>query len=633
MTQEEFFTKLYKKEFNDRQINQLIRIYTEGIDASYLNKDVEIDDLRKLYQIIKANDETSATYKSALRGEVNIIKFINYNYDADRLQDLFYLEEKGISTDSILSPNFSKEQFKWLYKGREDGYDVSWFAFEEFSESKMKTAFECCKKGIDLSSYILNYNDDQFAVIFDAFLYCKEHKPINIKYLEDPRLSHRQMQAILNGLKGGVDVSKFADIKYNSDQMTIISNLLKDKVDITTFIDETYSAKQMLYFGNIYKKLNEKTKEIISNDYNEAQLSFLLECTRNGVNFDKIKEIANPKYSLQRMRLILNAPKSEIEKYKDLSISDETLFLYDKKFISSLEGNFNLDDVEDIASKSFKFRMTRNYPPSFSEQKNTYYTDGEDILEITNVSNEYKSRMQEEMLPFNPHANLISSFGFCETLYILEENPTVASSFFDKFYYPEWNEDKQELVIRELFSGDEKTYKNPAIEQMQPAKLLKTFFTNDLYYTYGYEYLSPYEANSKFYSILENLNLNIEDYFITEDVYGEDGIVVEKLCIKIDDLKDRTDFFGKPLTIKEARQILEDEASTIEKLHNQNYFIMTFYDKEGNILDDYDEVYTLREVNQFLNFEYRNAEELIGCYKLSDCIKVLKSHDFNAEER
>lgn len=633
MTQEEFFTKLYKKEFNDRQINQLIRIYTEGIDASYLDKNVDIDDLRKINQIMKINDAVSAVYKSAMRSEVNIIKFINYTYEPDRLQDLIYLEEKGISTDTILSPDFTNEQFKWLYKGRENGYDVSWFAYDNFSADKMKTAFEACKKGINLSTHILKFNDDQFNVIFEAFLYCKEHKPINIKYLDNPELSHRQMQAILNGLKGGIDVSKFADIKYNPDQMTIISNLLKDNIDITSFINESYSAKQMMYFGNIYKILKDKTSELLDINYNEAQLSFLLECVQNGTSFAKLKEIANPEYSIQRMRLILNAPKDKIEKYKDLSISDETLFLYDKKFITSLENKFDLDDIENIVSKTFRMSRIREYPPSFSEQKNTYYTNGEDILEITNVSNEYKTQMQEDMLPFNINTDLVSSFGFYEILYILEENKDLAQEFINKFYYPEWNEAKQDLVIRELFSGNEKHYRNPSMEQMEPSKILKAFFLDDVHYAYGYEYFSHYDTNYRLYDLLENLDIDINKYFITEDVYGTDGRIEEKLCIKIDDLKGKTTFFGKPLDLYAAKQILEEEAERMEKIYNQNYFIMTFYDKNGEIIDDYDEVYTMREINQFLSLDCKDMEEMIGCYRLGDCIKALNSHNIITEER
>lgn len=628
MTQEEFFTELYKKNFNDKQINQLIRIYTEGFDASYLGKEVDVDDLRKISQILKDKNELSEAYEFGLKNKVDFVKFLYKEYTYNRLKTLLILESDSINTDLISSPLFSDEQFDCLRKGLENEYDVSWFADEKISVEKMKIALKCCAKEIDLSHYIKRFTDKQLEVLYDAFLYCKEHESINIKFLDNPNFTHRQMQIILNGLKGKVDVSKFASEKYNPDQMTMISNLLKENIDITSFLDEKYTATQMYYYGHMYKFDKKTTLELINPKFNDAQLSFLLDCIKERKSSETIKEIANPEYSLQRMRLIINTKKENREKYKDMSITDETLFLYDKKFINNLSEKYeDISEVEDIVSDTFKIHLPkRSKEPLFvSCEENVYYTNGEDIIEVSNVTDEYtrEARQDYDHLYFNAERAFVNEFGYHEVLYILEKNSEKVKNFIDKYYYPYWEQSTNTLCITELFSGVTKTFKNPSLEYLEPTRIINSFFTDDLPYAYAREYLTPYEANYKLYELLENLNVDINEYFITEDVYDSEGRVMEKLCINKEILSQCRDFAGNPVSEMSAKGTLEKHAAAIEAMYNQDYFIITIYDKKGNIIDDCPDIYTMRDVNDILKFDLSGTTEMIGCRNVSECIRSL----------
>lgn len=628
MTQEEFFTELYKKQFNDKQINQLIRIYTEGADASYFGNSIDVDELRKINQILKDKNEISEIYKDALKNKVDFIKFLHKEYDVERLRILLALEVDGINTDLILSPEFSDEQFNFLRKGLIKKLDISWFADETIPAEKMKIALKSSEKEIPMPHYIKRFSDKQLEVLYDALLYCKEVEAINVNFLDNPNFTSRQMQIILNGLKGKVDVSKYAFEKYSPDQMTIISNFLKEKIDITEFLDEKYSATQMLYYGNMAKIDKKIAIELLNPDFDDAQLSFLLDCIKTRKNTEKIKEIAKPEYSLQRMRLILNAKKENKELYKDLSITDQTLFLFDKGFIKNLSEKYeDIFDLEDVVSDTYKIHIPkRNKEPLFvSCEKNSYYTNGEDIIEITNVTDEYtREARNTDDLFFDVERRLVHEFGFPEVSYIIEKNIKKAQEFIDKYYYPYWDKETQTLCVVELFSGNKKNYKNPTLENLEPNKILSNFFVDTLPYAYAYEYTTPYEANSQLYDLLQNLEIDINEYFITENVYDNEGRILEKLCLNKEHLNNYKDFRGNPIDEREAQHMIEREAAQIEAMYNQDYFIMTIYDKKGRLIDDTPDVYTMRDVNDILKFDLSNPEELIGCTRLSDAVRILQ---------
>ena len=108
-------------------------------------------------------------------------------------------------------------------------------------------------RAVDFSQYA-EYDDDQITEIREGLIWNAEHpnKQIDISLYANPKYNDIQMDAIRTGLQNGVDVSIYADPKYYGDQMYGIREGLEwnaehpDKqIDVSLYADPKYDYGQM----------------------------------------------------------------------------------------------------------------------------------------------------------------------------------------------------------------------------------------------------------------------------------------------------------------------------------------------------------------------------------------------------
>ena len=96
------------------------------------------------------------------------------------------------------------------------------------------------------------FDDDQMRWIRDGL-----EQGLDVSWYADPKYNGDQMLQILVGLERGLDVSVYADPKYDENQMRMIYQGLRDGLDISIYADPKYGWKQM---NEIRKSLEKKNK-------------------------------------------------------------------------------------------------------------------------------------------------------------------------------------------------------------------------------------------------------------------------------------------------------------------------------------------------------------------------------------
>lgn len=86
-----------------------------------------------------------------------------------------------------------------------------------------------------------NYNDDQIEEIEIAV-----EEGLDVKYLLNENLDCNQMYEISEGMKAGLDVSLYADAKFNDVKMRMIRFALTHELDIKDILDENLSRQEMI---------------------------------------------------------------------------------------------------------------------------------------------------------------------------------------------------------------------------------------------------------------------------------------------------------------------------------------------------------------------------------------------------
>jgi hypothetical protein len=223
MNTEEFINYLTEKEFNDKQINQLIKIREIG------------------YDLIKYVDEDSNM-------SVEIIKE-GYIKPTDNIEKLRNLKNR------LLKNKYSNSQLTEILDGYKENIDYKIYTDIKYDGVQMMQI----KNGLKNNINILNY--------------CNEY------------YDGRQMFAIRYGLENNVDINKYNNLKYNGSQMDLFNDILiynkenPDKeINILLFENEKIPSYEMhgLFIKlqsddqdekiEVYRKINEYNKEININN-------------------------------------------------------------------------------------------------------------------------------------------------------------------------------------------------------------------------------------------------------------------------------------------------------------------------------------------------------------------------------
>ena len=118
---------------------------------------------------------------------------------------------------NIDKSKFNSKQWQEIQTGKEEDVDVSIYAYPKFYWQEMRDVRIALKYGIDLSGVIKKYSYGQIN-----FLIKQLEKGLDISAYADPKFDATQMHRISEGVRQGVDVSIYADPSFTADQMTHI---------------------------------------------------------------------------------------------------------------------------------------------------------------------------------------------------------------------------------------------------------------------------------------------------------------------------------------------------------------------------------------------------------------------------
>jgi hypothetical protein len=245
MNIESFINYLIEKGFEDRQINQLIKIQEAGYNlVNYIDND---------------NNE-----------EIKIIEseYIKITDDMDKLREL-----KNI----LINNKFTNSQLSEIIDGYKNNINYKAYAKKEYNGYQMFEFKRCLEEGLDVSiCYENKYNFDQIQQVRFGL-----EEGVNILNYCDNTFKYGQMSEVRNGLFAGIDVTKYNNIKYNNEQMHMLKNILiynkenpKSEIDVSLFQNEKIGYEKMNeFFYNLkYGDHNTKIKTYKRlNEYNELK--------------------------------------------------------------------------------------------------------------------------------------------------------------------------------------------------------------------------------------------------------------------------------------------------------------------------------------------------------------------------
>ncbi|MDU2095110.1 MAG: hypothetical protein E7E73_00195 [Negativicoccus succinicivorans] len=115
---------------------------------------------------------------------------------------------------------------------------MNWENFNEYQRQEIEAGQ---KSGVDVSLYAdPKYDFPQMEAIRIGL-----EQGLDVSVYADPNFSGSQMVQIRWGLENGVDVSIYADPKFRSDQMWTIREGLEEGLDVKVYADPKFNYKQM----------------------------------------------------------------------------------------------------------------------------------------------------------------------------------------------------------------------------------------------------------------------------------------------------------------------------------------------------------------------------------------------------
>jgi hypothetical protein len=224
---EAFINYLTNKGFDDKQINQLVKIQESGydliefyddndivkpIEENYIKNTDGINELRKLRNILVENRFNNNQFSEILKGHSCNIKYEKYSdlkYNADQMLEIRMGLKINIDIEKYSKESYSWEQMEQIRLGLCDRVDVT-----KYNDIK--------------------YNCEQMEVLKEILLYNKKYP------------------------KKSIDISLFQNEKITSDEMNFFFELLK--INIPSFKNEIYDEL------NKYNSINFNDNDI-NEDY------------------------------------------------------------------------------------------------------------------------------------------------------------------------------------------------------------------------------------------------------------------------------------------------------------------------------------------------------------------------------
>ncbi len=254
----------------------------------------------------------------ALLDSVNILPYVEEGYDAEQLQEIRIALARKIDLDPYLSKEYRSPALAEIREGLAIGVDVSVYAKVDYSWLQMREIRLGMENRIDVSHYA------------------------------SPYYSWEQMREIRTGLQEGLDVSDYGRLRFPASEMRRRHNLLRKQMLAQSVVEQPKAPEETLqtvehttpveepqkhqetssqpvastgYSEEIYEEMVKNQELLLAVEQN-AMVAFItitrrrevpsgvlykfLEANgiRRGINDDRIAEIAEGHYEVERPILI-----------------------------------------------------------------------------------------------------------------------------------------------------------------------------------------------------------------------------------------------------------------------------------------------------------------------------------------
>lgn len=181
-----------------------------------------------------------------------------------------------------------------------------------YDSKQIVSIAEGLKAGLDVSWYAdPKFDENQMHYIFLGL-----EQGLDVSWYADPKFDENQMWAIYCGLLAGTDASWYADPKYDENQMFQIWYGLKDGVDVSQYADPKYTAEQMEeYREQLSSELHSRDSASIRRVYSKF-LSMLKESGIDTTKHHYVYEYIDPDEVSEIRSLIDYTGTPKVYKYK-----------------------------------------------------------------------------------------------------------------------------------------------------------------------------------------------------------------------------------------------------------------------------------------------------------------------------
>jgi len=186
---------------------------------------------------------------------------------------------------------------------------------------------------------LIEFYQNKHNVRFDNsrihVLRCIFAKGVDISRYADPKYDNRQLSEIYAGLNYGIDISVYSHTNYSNVQMMFIRQGLEDSIDVTYFLDSELDPYQLQMIDvGLRKKLDvskyansqlsfDEMKSIFIELEKQQEMLYRNQLFANSVSFKAIIEEYESKHDTQ---LNLSILKELFDSYtKGVEITDDTI--------------------------------------------------------------------------------------------------------------------------------------------------------------------------------------------------------------------------------------------------------------------------------------------------------------------
>ncbi len=211
--------------------------------------------------------------------------------DVDKLREI---------KNDLMNSKYSPIQESYLMNGLEQNIDITIFANPKYSAKKMELILNALIDELDVKYFVNLYNIpngndrvDDLEIIFEGLKYgldVSKYESLNFNYL--------QKIQIKQGLMSKLPVEIYAKECYNEDQMCSLFKALRQKIDVSKMANPLYSYEIMELIRNCLEKGMEIT-DFINTNFKMDQVLQIKKGMEREIN---VSLLANENYSPIKMK-------------------------------------------------------------------------------------------------------------------------------------------------------------------------------------------------------------------------------------------------------------------------------------------------------------------------------------------